>query len=178
MNEIINCSNMITNVINMTSVSGNNLPDIWKKVVSRVKSYNDSDDSERKMPIGQRLAANTRVVDLKNGILLVETDHPGWIQYLKIYQKFIITGLKMEVKDLKVNSLAFRVKGSDFCLSNSYEQQVKKEQNKMNDFYENQEKSLEKYNDSKTTEESKELPPELKEKFDSLINTMLTNGEK
>lgn len=175
MNNIINCSDLITNVINMSSVSGNDLPDVWKKVVSKIKTFNDSEDCEKRMPIGERLSANTRVVDLKNGVLLIETDHPGWIQYLKIYQKFIITGIKREISNVKINSLAFRVKDSDFCLTNNYEDQVKKEKDKMNDYYEKQEKTLEKLEVKR--EESKELPPELKEKFDSLMKTMLTNSE-
>ena len=52
--------------------------------------------------------------------------HPGWIQYLKFYQSFIIKGLKMENKDLKITSLAFRLKGKEEKEIDIYEQALKK----------------------------------------------------
>ena len=174
MNNIINSSEMISNVVNLSIISGNELPDIWKNVVSKIKTFNDSEDCETRMPIGQRLAANTRVVDLKNGTLLIETDHPGWIQYLKIYQKFIITGLKREIKDLKINTFAFRVKGTNFGLSGSYESQLKVERKKQELDFEKQDKELEAYN-KKVEQKPAKLPPELQEKVDRLYKIILTN---
>lgn len=176
MNNIINCSNMMNDVFNMASSSGNELPDIWKKVVSRITPYGDREIKDKTIPIGRRLASYTKVIDLKNGILLIEADHPGWIQYLNFYKKFILTGLKRELPNLKINSLAFRVKGNDFGLSNDYEKQVEKEQNKMNSMFEKQEKDLEKYNRENKKEDSK-VSPEVKEKFESLMKSILTNNE-
>ena len=106
------------------------LPSLWRKVVSRIKS--NAENSERddmidkRMPLGERLASNTRVLDLKNGVLIIESDHPGWIQYLKFYQSFIIKGLKMENPDLKISSLAFRLKGKEEKEMDVYEQALKK----------------------------------------------------
>jgi len=131
----------------------------------------ESEDSEKRIPIGERLAGNTRVIDLKNGVLLVETDHPGWIQYLKMYQKFIINGLKMNLPNLKISTLAFRVAGEKVSLSESYESQVKKERNEMEARLAKQEKELKKYDKEKKT--TSELPPELLAKFDSIRNSML-----
>ena len=179
-NKIISCQDMMLKVGNISTSSVNNANEIfsvWKKVVSKVHSYKDeSEDSEKRIPIGERLAGNTRVIDLKNGVLLVETDHPGWIQYLKIYQKFIINGLKMNLPSLKINSLAFRVAGSNANLSNSYEDQLSKSRKEMESKIEQQEKELEKFNKNKPAVSSG-LPEELLAKFDSIRSSMLTNSE-
>ena len=103
-NQIFSAADMMLQAANIGVASANEICSVWKKVVSGVHSMkHESEDSEQRIPIGQRLADNTRVVDLKNGILLVETDHPGWIQYLKNYQQFILHGLKMNLPDMKIS---------------------------------------------------------------------------
>ena len=156
----------------------NKLHTVWKDVVSKIHSYKDeNEDSERRIPIGQRLAGNTRVVDLKNGVLLVETDHPGWIQYLNIYKNFILKGLKMALPDLKISSLAFRVKGSNVSLSDSYDNIVRKSQHEMSEKLEKDEKILAEKFPEKKSSNNGQLPPELLAKFDSIKNDMLTNSK-
>ena len=184
MNEnIISAADMMLKAANINVSSANEICSVWRKVVSGVHSYkHEAENSEKRMPIGERLAGNTRVIDLKNGVLLVETDHPGWIQYLKTYQKFILNGLKMNLPDLKISSLAFRVTGEQVSLSESYEKQLAESRSKLQEKLEKQEKELEKYNqkNQKKSEEGSagagELPPELLAKFDSIRQSMLTNS--
>ena len=184
-NRIVTCADMMMNVANINTSQANNIITVWKKVVLNIhSSKHESEDSEKRIPIGERLAGNTRVIDLKNGVLLVETDHPGWIQYLKFYQKFIINGLKMNLPDLKIHSLAFRVAGSDASLSNSYEEVLAKSRKEMEKKFEKQEEELAKINGAalKNSEKNKAaagstLPPELLAKFDSIRESMLTNSE-
>ena len=171
---------MMLQAANISTSDANEICSVWKKVVSGVHSNKfESENSEKRIPIGERLAGNTRVIDLKNGVLLVETDHPGWIQYLKMYQKFIINGLKMNLPNLKISTLAFRVAGEKVSLSESYESQVKKQRNEMAANFERQEKELKKYEKStaassgNTQKPSSELPPELLAKFESIRNSML-----
>ncbi len=179
-NKIINCNDMIMragNISMSTIQNANDIISVWKKVVSNVHSKKfESEDSDKRIPLGSRLADNTRVIDLKNGVLLVETDHPGWIQYLKIYQKFIVTGLKMHLPSIKINSLAFRISGSNANLSDAYEEQLSKSRNQMEKEFEKQEKELEKFN-TPTKESGNSLPPDLLAKFDSIRESMLTNSE-
>ena len=184
-NRIVTCADMMMNVANINTSQANNIITVWKKVVLNIhSSKHESEDSEKRIPIGERLAGNTRVIDLKNGVLLVETDHPGWIQYLKFYQKFIINGLKMNLPDLKIHSLAFRVAGSDASLSNSYEEVLAKSRKEMEKKFEKQEEELAKINGAalKNSEKNKAaagstLPLELLAKFDSIRESMLTNSE-
>ena len=125
------------------------LPSVWRTVVSRIKST--AEDSERedlidkRIPLGERLASNTRVVDLKNGVLIIESDHPGWIQYLKFYQKFIIKGLAMESPDLKVKSLAFKLKGKEEKQSDIYEEALKKAREEMEERMKKNEEATRKF---------------------------------
>ena len=123
--EIIDSSRMMMNIMggNLFAQT-DNIGSVWKKVVSRIHTFNDNENSEKRIPIGERLAGNTRVIDLKKGVLLVEVDHSGWIQYLRFYQKFILTGIKRELPELKINTMAFRQAGSSARLNDDYEERL------------------------------------------------------
>ena len=173
MNErIISAADMMLQAANIGISEANEICSVWKKVVSGVKSYKHNDeDSEKRMPLGERLAGNTRVIDLKNGVLLVESDHPCWIQYLRMYQKFILNGLKMNLPNLKISTLAFRVAGEKVSLSETYEQQLKKSRREQEVLFEKQEKELSKFSSTAASSGNKnksELPPELLAKFNNI----------
>ena len=182
-NNFISAADMMLKAASLAPMGGNELSSVWKKVVSKVHSYKDeAEDSERRMPIGERLAGNTRVIDLKNGVLLIETDHPGWIQYLKLYQKFILNGLKMSLPKLKISSLAFRVAGSQVSLSEMYEEQLAKGRREAEKKLEKQEKELAEYEKNKVSENpdnsaKNPLPPEVMAMFDNIRQSMLTNSD-
>ena len=188
--RIISMSDMMMQFSENSFLGGNELPSVWKRVVSKVHSYkNESENSEKRMPIGERLAGNTRVIDLKNGVLLIETDHSGWIQYLKMYQKFIINGLKRELPELKISSFAFRIAGSQAALTDVYNEQVRKMNKEYNEKLDKQEKEIDAYykkidsqneKNGQTKENStsnSNLPPELLEKFASMKESLLTNSK-
>ena len=176
-NQIISAADMMLQAANIGTSEANEICSVWKKVVSGVRSAkHDGEDSEKRMPLGERLAGNTRVIDLKNGVLLIETDHPGWIQYLRMYQKFILKGLQMNSPDLKITNLAFRVAGEKVSLSETYEQQLAKSRREQAAIIEKQEKELKKY-EKKAEAPKSELPPELLAKFDSIRQSMLTNSD-
>ena len=188
--RIISAADMMLQAANISTSEANEICSVWKKVVSGVRSFkHDSEDSEKRMPLGERLAGNTRVIDLKNGVLLIETDHSGWIQYLKMYQKFIINGLKRELPELKISSFAFRIAGSQAALSDVYNEQVRKMNKEYNEKLDKQEKEIDAYykkiesqneKNGQTKENStsnSNLPPELLEKFSSMKETLLTNSK-
>lgn len=77
----------------------NNLSKGWKKVLQHV-------------PVdGDKLAAHSRVLELKNTLLCLETDHPGWIQLFYLHRKKIIQGLKREFPTLEIRDFSFTLKG-------------------------------------------------------------------
>lgn len=182
-NRILSASDFMSRFTNIDFSKSDRLTNVWKKVVSKISVTKfESENSEKRMSIGERLAGNTRVVDLKNGILLIETDHSGWIQYLRTYQKFILNGLKKELPDLKISSLAFRQAGSNVGLYNSYEEQMKTESKQFYEIIEKQERKIENENVNKAeknveNENECTLPPEMLAKFDSIRNSVLTNSK-
>lgn len=178
MNEIISTTSMFDFVAGLTSSSANNIHNAWRKVVSNIRTAKDNEENEKHICIGERLASNTRVIDLKNGVLLVETDHSGWIQYLKIYQKFILNGLKMNLPELEIKNLAFRLKGTNYNLSEQYESSVVKAREKMKDSWNEQEKIIDNKFKADNKNTGAELPPELLEKFESIRQSIKESNKE
>ena len=85
--EIVSFSQIISNAFNSIKVENAqnsvNIYDEWKKILSRIKT-NSSNPNE-----GLNMAGHSRVIDLKNGILLIEADHPGWISLIQFHKKYI-----------------------------------------------------------------------------------------
>lgn len=153
----------------------------WKYVVSSIKSNSINGEN-----LGMNLYSHSRVIDLKNEILLVECDHPGWIQSMRFYQKYILTGLKRGVPDVKISSLAFRLRGTDIELHNQlseekirseFNQRLEKEDAVLKEFDRKQKNlSLESEGNKENSEEKKEMPENLRKILDRLKNDILTES--
>ena len=127
--------------------------------------------------MGQNLYEHSNVIEIKNNILLIEADHPGWIQMFHMNKKYILNGLKMFVPELNIVSLAFRLKGSNATLTNvRYDAEFKKESSKMKENLEKDEKKISEFdkNRKKTESISSSLPNELLSKFKEMENTALS----
>lgn len=153
------------NIENQKLENSTKIFDAWKKTVQKISGN------------GAQLFDHSRMVDLKNGILLVETDHPAWSQMLQFHKKFILTGLNRICADVKIESLAFRVRGSSAALADSGEKIAANEMKKYSEKLNAQEKILlEKgfLGEEKKSEEnsncSEELPENLKEIFVRMSN--------
>lgn len=144
-NEIL--TNIFDNLSQNLLKDSANITNGWKYVLSSIKSRNNKN-------IGELLISHTRIVDLKNGILLVETDHPGYIQTLQMYNSYIIRGMNKKYPELEIKTLSFRLKGTNFELKDIKEKT-------------NEEKYTEEEIESKTIIRS-DLPEELKIKFEEL----------
>ncbi|MGN0729471.1 DUF721 domain-containing protein [Treponema sp.] len=154
------------------AVNSINIYDEWKRILSRIKSSSNPNE-------GANMAGHSRVVDLKNGILFVEADHPGWISLIQMHKKYILTGLKMKFPRIEFKTLAFRLKSQENsqpkneCDSvfRKMEMQMEEEENINRRYGVSEAKNS-------AEKERKELPPELKVLFDDLKKSMLTNVEK
>ncbi|MDR2343451.1 MAG: DUF721 domain-containing protein [Spirochaetaceae bacterium] len=62
---------------------------------------------EKKRINAQRAAGHSRMAYIKNHVLFVETDHPGWIQILQTMRKKIIEIINREYSGLSIRSMAF-----------------------------------------------------------------------
>jgi hypothetical protein len=63
--------------------------------------------------IGDRVAAHSRIKELEKFILLIETDHPGWIQILQTKQKQLLEAVRRRFPSLQVRGLSFRLSRGD-----------------------------------------------------------------
>ncbi|MGA2546795.1 MAG: DUF721 domain-containing protein [Rectinemataceae bacterium] len=61
--------------------------------------------------VGPRLAAHSRVSDVDKGLLVVEADHPGWIQLLQLRQSDILENVARRYPELKLRGIIFRLAG-------------------------------------------------------------------
>ena len=185
MNEILSCNEIISKVF--SNIEANQvqqavtLSSVWKEIVRGIKNTRDEF-------YGEKIAAHSEVVDLKNGQLLIETDHSGWIQVMQLHSKFIIRGINMKLPDVKISSLVFRMKGSDAVLFESYEESLERAKKKqtekeihdekiLNDYY--KKNSITENIPSEEREKNKEnLPPEFLAQLASLKETVLTNSKE
>lgn len=146
-NEVISCSDMIQAAYNNIEKSAfeknNKFSSSWKKILTSIRTYNSDSN------VGQNLFDNSNVVEIKNNILLIEANHPGWIQMFQLHKNYILNGLKMYVPELNINSLAFRLKGSNARLSNvNYDSELKNESRKLNQNIEKEEEIIKKYEEN------------------------------
>ncbi|MBP5250848.1 MAG: DUF721 domain-containing protein [Treponema sp.] len=172
MDEAVAIGNLITQTFKNISrdkyEQATSTVNIWKKVLRRIKSNRNPNE-------GQNLSDHTSVVDLKNGVLLVEADHPGWIELLQLHKKYILNGLRMENSSLGIENIVFRLKGKkadiyDFQKEN--EAEVKK---LINEKVIKEEENLKNLNLGKKNEKKpkKEVSPEFAELLENFKNDVL-----
>jgi len=156
----------------------NTVNDLWSSVLKNINSTGSKANPNE----GQNLADHSRLIDLKNGVLLVEADHPGWISLLQMHQKFIIRGMNMKAPDLKISTLAFRLKGNRGTLGNVKSDSVEQVKENMSKKIDKENEILRQKNpefteNSENLTKNVELPPELAAIFADLKQSMLTNSE-
>jgi hypothetical protein len=61
--------------------------------------------------VGDRLAAHSRIVDVDKGLLVIEAEHPGWIQLLQMRQTGILENVARRFPELSLRGIVFRVTG-------------------------------------------------------------------
>ena len=54
---------------------------------------------------GEDLAAHSKVIDVKKGTVLVEVDHPGWMQVLQLKATRILKAIKSKYPELDVEDI-------------------------------------------------------------------------
>ena len=59
--------------------------------------------------VGSRLAAHSRIVDIDKGILIVEAEHPVWIQLLQFRQSSIYEDFANRYPKFGLRGIAFRL---------------------------------------------------------------------
>lgn len=59
---------------------------------------------------GDVLASHTKPVDIRNGIIYIDAEHPGWVQHLQLNQTSILKKIQQKFPELNIRGIAFRLK--------------------------------------------------------------------
>ena len=59
-------------------------------------------------------ASHSRISELEKGLLLVEADHPGWIQILQTKQNELLAAAKRRYPELGIKNIAFKLSREPF----------------------------------------------------------------
>ena len=76
---------------------------------SEAEQYSSFQNSWEKIA-GSKIGLNSKIVDVIDGKLIVEIDHPGVKQLILLKEKYIIKGIKKGFPDLNVNKIKFYFK--------------------------------------------------------------------
>jgi hypothetical protein len=60
--------------------------------------------------VGERIAAHAQPVDVRGTSLVVEADHPGWVQMVMMKRTTILRQIKRRVPELTITGITVRVK--------------------------------------------------------------------
>jgi hypothetical protein len=82
---------------------------VWKKILFSIDEKKTKRDGAQSHT-GENLFYHSKIVDIRNGMLLIEVDHPGWIQLFQMARKYILGGFKKFAPELKVSSLSYKLK--------------------------------------------------------------------
>ena len=96
-----------------------------KKAGELLQSYFDSETmnsartysaffSSWKKIVDERLAAHSRIVELEGTVLVVEADHPGWIQLIQLKRSEILNAVRKMFPDLTVTAISIKLKKDGF----------------------------------------------------------------
>ena len=55
--------------------------------------------------VGTDIAAHSRVVEVQSGVVIVEVDHPGWLQLLQIKKSKILSDMKRRYPELGIHNI-------------------------------------------------------------------------
>ena len=76
----------------------------WTRIVAEVWPQTESGPDN--IPAA---AVHSRIHELERGVLLVEADHPGWIQILQTKQEELLSAVQRRYADLNIRAIAFRL---------------------------------------------------------------------
>ncbi|MDL2229540.1 DUF721 domain-containing protein [Treponema sp. OttesenSCG-928-L16] len=89
--------------------AGDLLPSFMdEKVLTKAKGYSSLFSSWASVA-GEKAACHSRIMELEKSVLLVEADHPGWVQILQTKQAYLLKTLQKRFPELSVKAISFRL---------------------------------------------------------------------
>jgi hypothetical protein len=83
-----------------------------EKLLKKARGYSDLFSSWEEITKKQGIpaaSAHSRVVELERFVILVEADHPGWIQLLQTKQRELLTAVQRRFPELTITGISFRL---------------------------------------------------------------------
>ena len=88
----------------------------WNKIAmeawSNVPYFRNRD--EEKVDDVPAAASHSRIKELQNGLLIVEADHPGWVQILQTKQKELLEAAQRGYPELNIRGISFKLSREPF----------------------------------------------------------------
>lgn len=56
---------------------------------------------------GEEVSGHSKVKDIRNSVLYVEVDHPGWMQMMQFKKKKILTAVRKKYPELGIKDVRF-----------------------------------------------------------------------
>jgi predicted nucleic acid-binding Zn ribbon protein len=85
--------------------SSSELFNSWEEIVCQVWPRGDNQKKED-VPAA---AVHSRIKELERGVLIVEADHPGWIQILQTKQAELLQAIQSRYPKQDIRGIAFRL---------------------------------------------------------------------
>lgn len=142
----------------------------WKKIITSIKSVVNPD-------CGKAMYSHSQVIDIKDGTLILQVDHPGFIQLFENHKKYIFRGLEMNLPQMKIKNISYLLdKKNDYNTQRDMTREemraaIEKQSPKEDKIFENPE-------EKKDSPVQKEFPPELEAIFSRMRKSILTNDKK
>ena len=139
----------------------------WKKIVTSVKSVINPD-------CGNTMYSHSQIIDVKNGTLILQVDHPGFIQLFETHKKYILRGLEMHLPQMNIKNISYILdKKKDYNTQRDLTREEMRAAIEKQDIKENSQMM----NDQEFSTVQKKFPPELEAIFSRMRKSILTNDK-
>jgi len=77
-------------------------------LVHTAKGYSSFFASWKRV-VGDRLAAHSRIIELEGSMLVIEADHPGWVQLIQMKRNEILETVRRQFPELPVTAISIKL---------------------------------------------------------------------
>ena len=87
----------------------------WSQIVKEAWPQSDQDNADHPgLEDIPAAAVHSRIKELERGTLLIEADHPGWVQILQTKQSGLLSAAQRRYPELNIKSIAFKLSREPF----------------------------------------------------------------
>jgi hypothetical protein len=79
-----------------------------EKIMKKAKGYSELFSSWTAIA-GDQCAAHSRIGDLKGTLLIIEADHPGWVQILQTRQTELLNSIQKRNPNVTITGISFKL---------------------------------------------------------------------